>query len=36
MTEARSRFGDMPPAELQSLIDEAVAAVRKDHTPKAR
>jgi len=36
MTEARSRFADMPPAELESLIDEAVAAVRKDHTPKAR
>ena len=36
MTEARRRFADMPPAELESLIDEAVAAVREDHTPKAR
>ncbi len=36
VTEARSKFADMPPAELESLIDEAVAAVRKDHTPKAR
>ena len=33
--EVRSKFADMPPAELQSLIDEAVAAVRKDHSPKA-
>ena len=36
MTEARSKFADVPPAELESLIDEAVAAVRKDHTPKTR
>lgn len=36
MTEARSKFADMPAAELESLIDEAVAVVRKDHTPKAR
>jgi hypothetical protein len=28
MTEARSKFADMPPAGLESLIDEAVA--RKD------
>lgn len=34
MTEARSKFADMPPAELESLIDEAVAAVRRDNTPK--
>jgi Ribbon-helix-helix domain len=36
VTEVRSKFADMPPAELKPLIDEAVAAVRKDHTPKAR
>jgi hypothetical protein len=36
MTEARSKFADMPPAELESLIDEAVAAVRKDKTPNVR
>jgi len=36
MTEARGKFADMPPAELESLIDEAVKAVRKDHTPKAK
>ena len=35
MAEARSKFADMPPAELESLIDEAVAAVRRDTTPKA-
>jgi hypothetical protein len=35
MTEARSKFGDMPAAERESLIDEAVAAVRKDKTSKA-
>jgi hypothetical protein len=36
VTEARSKFADMPPSELESLIDEAVAAVRKDPTPKVR
>ena len=36
MTETRSKFADMPPAELESLIDEAVAAVRKDKTPNVR
>jgi hypothetical protein len=35
LTEVRSKFADMPPAQLESLIEEAVAAVRKDHTPKA-
>ena len=35
MAAARSKFADMPPAELESLIDEAVAAVRRDNTPKA-
>ena len=36
MTEAQSKFADMPSAELESLIDEAVAAVRKDKPPKVR
>jgi hypothetical protein len=36
VTETRSKFADMPPSELESLIEEAVAALRKDHTPKAR
>jgi hypothetical protein len=36
VTEVRSKFADMPPAELESLIDEAVAAVRKDQTSQAR
>jgi Ribbon-helix-helix domain len=36
VTEVRSKFADMPPAELETLIDDAVAAVRKDHAPKAR
>jgi hypothetical protein len=36
VTEARSKFADLSPAELESLIDEAVASVRKDHMPKAR
>jgi len=35
MAEARSKFTDMPAAGLESLIDEAVAAVRRDSTPKA-
>jgi len=35
MTEARSKFADMPPVELELLIDEAIAAARKDNTPKA-
>ena len=35
VAEARSKFADMPLAELESLIDQAVAAVRKDHSPKA-
>ena len=36
MTEARSKFADMPPKELESIIDEAVAAARKAKRPKAR
>ncbi len=33
LTDARSRFADVPTEELEALIDEAVAAVRKDHAP---
>jgi len=29
MAEVRSKFADMPVAELESLIDEAITAVRK-------
>jgi hypothetical protein len=35
MAEARSKFADMPAEELESVIDEAVAAARKAQTPKA-
>jgi len=34
MAEARSKFADMSPGELESLIDEAVAAARRDNPPK--
>jgi len=34
MAEARSKFADMPPAELDAAIEEAVAAVRKDAASK--
>ena len=36
VTEVRSKFADIPPVELETLIDEAVAAAREDHTPRAR
>jgi hypothetical protein len=36
MIEARSKFADMPPKELESIIDDAVAAARKAKRPKAR
>jgi hypothetical protein len=36
MTEARSKFADMPPKELESIIDEAVAATRKAKPAKVR
>jgi hypothetical protein len=36
MTEVRNKFADMPAAELESLIDEAVAAARKAKPAKAR
>lgn len=35
MAEARSKFADMPPDELEAVIDEAVAAARTGHAPKA-
>ncbi len=34
MSEVGSKFADIPPAELESLIAEAVAAVRKGRAPK--
>jgi Ribbon-helix-helix domain len=36
ITEARSKFADLPPEELESAIDEAVTAVRKAKRPKVR
>ena len=35
MAEVRSKFGDMPPGALESLIDEAVTATRQADTSKA-
>lgn len=35
IAEARSKFADMPPDELEAVIDEAVAAVRTEHALKA-
>ena len=35
VAEARSKFADMPPDELEALIEEAVIATRKAGTPKA-
>lgn len=35
VAEARSKFADLPPEELESLIDEAVAATRQTKTSKA-
>jgi hypothetical protein len=35
IAEARSKFADIPPAELELMIDEAVAATRKAQTPRA-
>ncbi len=35
MAEARSKFADMPPEALESLIDEAVAAVRQSNAATA-
>jgi hypothetical protein len=35
MAEARDKFADMPPEQLEAVIDEAVTASRKANTPKA-
>ena len=35
VTEARSKFADMPPEELAALLDEAVAETRAAFEPKA-
>jgi hypothetical protein len=35
MAEARSKFADMPAEAVESVVDEAVAAVRKARAPKA-
>jgi hypothetical protein len=34
--EAREKFADLPPADLQLLIDEATASVRAETPPPAR
>jgi hypothetical protein len=34
MAEARSKFADLAPEELESLIDEAVSSTRKASVPK--
>lgn len=35
MAEARSKFADLPPAELEAMVEEAVAAARRAPAPKA-
>lgn len=35
LTEVRERFADLPPDELQSMIDEACASVRAERFPRA-
>lgn len=35
MAEARSKFADLPPAELEAMVEEAVAAARQAPAPKA-
>ncbi len=35
MAEVRSKFADLPPEELDALLDEAVTATRQASTPKA-
>jgi hypothetical protein len=35
MAEARSKFADLPPEELEAMIDEAVAATRQASSAKA-
>lgn len=36
IAEAREKFADMPPEDLEATIDEAVAAARQGPAPKAR
>jgi hypothetical protein len=36
LTEVRSKFADIPPEELETLLGEAVAAARSSSTPNAR
>lgn len=36
MAEARTKFADIPPDELEAAIDDAVAAARKAHPPQSR
>ena len=36
LNEARGRFADVPPAEVEALIDEAVRAAREGKLAKAR
>jgi hypothetical protein len=36
LADVRSKFADVPPAELESLIDEAVMSVRKANSRKRR
>ena len=35
MAEARGKFADMPPEQLEAMIDEAVTATRLANNPKA-
>ena len=35
LTDVRSKFADVPTEELEALIDDAVAAARKDPAPRA-
>jgi hypothetical protein len=35
VAEARSKFADLPPEELETVIEEAVAAARTGKAPKA-
>lgn len=34
ITEVRSKFADLPAAELESLIDEAVSSIRQTETSR--
>lgn len=36
IAQAREKFADMPPEDLEATIDEAVAAARQGPAPKAR